>query len=207
MGRQKINDEGRWRWFDTDEEYYAYLRVRSQFDSADEYESYMAVRAHFGSDEAFLEWLKRHRDEGYQKWLSVNGLTKYDSREYYQTYKERADDSLFIDWLCVVKYGTPQWFSGIEYFLESDYLKYIEDLSKYGGAEKLEAYIKQERERLENEIRKREERPKKIVDAIFGVLALLFLVLGLVHHWKIFVIILLLTIIYILDRIVRKFID
>ena len=66
MGKYKINDEGRWRWFYSDDEYYAYLRVRSEFESADEYERYMSIRVHFNSDDEFLSWLKRHRDEGYQ---------------------------------------------------------------------------------------------------------------------------------------------
>lgn len=43
------------RWFDTDEEYYTYIRARKYFDSAEDYDE---TRAQFRSDAELLNWLE-----------------------------------------------------------------------------------------------------------------------------------------------------
>lgn len=43
------------RWFDTDEEYYAYIRARKYFDSAADYDE---LRAQFSSDEQLISYLE-----------------------------------------------------------------------------------------------------------------------------------------------------
>lgn len=70
MGQHRINDDGHMRWFDTDEDYYAYMRVRSQFNSA---EGYDQARAYFNSDAELFAYLERKHDDGYQQWMSQHG--------------------------------------------------------------------------------------------------------------------------------------
>ena len=199
MGKYKINDEGRWRWFYSDDEYYAYLRVRSEFESADEYERYMSIRVHFNSDDEFLSWLKRHRDEGYQKWLSWNSFKDNDSQEYYRMYQERINDSVFCEWMDL-RHSFIWRDMG---FHDSEYLKYLEDLSKYGGEEKLTQHIQQEQEKREKEELIRQERPKRVTNAVLLFLSAFVLLYGLLYHWKALGIILLLTGIFVLCKIVR----
>ncbi len=55
MARQRVSDEGHLRWFDTDEEYYTYIRARKYFDSAEDYDE---TRSQFRSDAELLNWLE-----------------------------------------------------------------------------------------------------------------------------------------------------
>lgn len=55
MARQRVSDEGHLRWFDTDEEYYTYIRARKYFDSAEDYDE---TRSQFRSDAELLDWLE-----------------------------------------------------------------------------------------------------------------------------------------------------
>lgn len=59
MGRHRVNDNGHMRWFDTDEEYFKYIRIRDRFSTAEEYEEYLRKRAYFNSDEEYEEYLKQ----------------------------------------------------------------------------------------------------------------------------------------------------
>ena len=144
MGQHKINDNGHFRWFDTDEDYYAYIRVRRQFDSAEEYDN---ARADFKSDTELLSYLERKGDDGYQHWLIINRKTRYDSEETYQEYLMRSNDEIYQSWILL--------HHELSYPDDYDkwYKEYLDEKAKYGSDENFKDYLKKE-------IEQRDERER-----------------------------------------------
>lgn len=189
MGQHKINDDGHFRWFDTDEDFYAYKRVRKQFDSAEEYDN---ARADFKSDTELFSYLERKGDEGYQQWLGY----KDDSEETYQEYLMRSNDEIYQSWKSL-----RHQFSHIE-DCDNWYKEYLDEKAKYESDEIFKDYLKKEIEqRDEREIEEynqhleqRRENAKRLIVAGFGILAAIILIFGIKWHWSIVIILILMVI-------------
>ena len=193
MGQHKINDNGHFRWFDTDEDYYAYIRVRRQFDSAEEYDN---ARADFKSDTELLSYLERKGDDGYQHWLIINRKTRYDSEETYQEYLMRSNDEIYQSWILL--------HHELSYPDDYDkwYKEYLDEKAKYGSDENFKDYLKKEieqrdeRERVEYDqhVEQRKQKAKILINAGFGILAAIILIFGIKWHWSIVIILILMVI-------------
>lgn len=208
MGKHKINDEGHWRWFDSDEDYYAFKQARSYFDSADNYDE---ARAFCSSDTDLVRKLQRKNDYDYQYWLAHHDgvYVLYDERiardteEAYQEYLKRLNDNMYIDWLYLYHRSRRP---------ESDddnrYNQYLSEKADFYTEEEYATFLKSKiAERDAADELKRDKRRKtieKIIETIFGIIAAVFIVLGIRHHWSIIVILIILAIIFVTSKIVIK---
>lgn len=196
MGQHRINDDGHMRWFENDEDYYAFRKARDQFDSADEYDQ---LRAYFHSDAELVAYLERRADDGYQQWLAYNGGTNTDSEERYREYNKRSEDGLYQSWL-ELQYQTHD----TDYY----YQQYLDEKGKFGSADEFSTHISslleqryQEREQACEEQR---QKTKKVIDTVFGVAVAIVLALGLSNHWSIVVIAVIVIVLFVASRIVSK---
>ena len=191
------------RWFDTDEDYYAYMRVRSQFNSA---EGYDQARAYFNSDAELFAYLERKHDDGYQQWMSQHGGTQNDSEEKYREYKVRSNDEIYRAW---------RWL--YQKYMHNDdldvwYKRYLEEKARYNSDEEYLNYLNRETEKRDaaeeearqQELEQRRQRAKKLIDTGFGILAAVSLALGISNHWSIVVILILLAVFFVASRLVAK---
>ena len=201
--KYKFEEDGHVFQFETDEEYYAYKRMRSQFSSMEEYEKFMEIRARFNSDEEFLMWLNRYRDEAYQRWMTKNNLNQSDSEHQYQEYISRRDDNLFQSWLGLKSYHSLDYV-----FSEAEYQTYLTELKAFGSKEGLQNHINSELEKRwiaqEADIAGRRQRIKKIIETLFGLLAALAVYFTIKWHWSIISLIIIIAILVIGCKFVVK---
>lgn len=177
MGKHRINEDGNIRSFDTDEEYYAYKRVRSKFESLNDYDN---ARAYFNSDDELYEYLIRKEDDGYQQWLTYHGGKQFDSNNLYQEYLKRSGDNIYKQWLYL-----NHRFS--EYDYDEWYNKYLEEKALFNSQEVFSNFISNEIEKrdLDEEqqyIEQRKQKAKRTINIVFCIIILVLFVLSVLLH-------------------------
>ena len=115
------------------------------------------------------------------------------------------NDSLYMDWQWLYHYNKGLRF---EYDDDKSYNQYLMEKSQFYTEEEYATFLKSkiaERDAADKLKRdKRRKTIKKIIETVFGIIAAVFIVLGIRHHWSIIVILIILAIIFVTSKIVIK---
>ncbi len=196
MGKHRINEDGNIRSFDTDEEYYAYKRVRSKFESLDDYDN---ARAYFSSDYELYDYLVRKEDDGYQHWLAYHGGKQFDSNNLYQEYLKRSGDTTYQQWL-----NLNHRFS--EYDYDERYNKYLEEKALFNSEEAFSDYIFKEIEKrdIDEERQERKQKTKRIINIVFCIIIIVLCILSVSFHLHKKLATIIIVVLFLLKHIITK---